>query len=85
MSPAAKKRQDAKNKGDKPSTDAISRDDIESQLRTMTGGVEQRAEQAKSYLTVAAVAVGAALLVAVYVFGRRRGHKRTPVVEIRRI
>ncbi len=47
--------------------------------------MEERVDQAKSMAPVIAVAVGAALVLAAYMLGRRRGKKRTPVIEIRRI
>lgn len=63
----------------------ITRADIEAKFREFEGEVDERKEQA---LTIA-VAVGAALVVGValagYVLGRRRGRKRTTVVEIRRV
>jgi len=63
----------------------ITRDDIESKLREIAGPVEDNVEKAQSMAVAVGVAVGAVLVVAAYVLGRRRGRKRTPVVEIRRI
>jgi hypothetical protein len=71
-----------------PSTDKkkrITRDDIEAKLREISGPVEDNVDRAKSAAVAVGVAVGAALIIAAYVLGRRRGHKRTPVVEIKRI
>ncbi len=63
----------------------ISRRDIESKFRELQGEVTSAGDSAKSYaLVVGAVAVVAVVSVA-YLFGRRRGKKRTTVVEVRRI
>lgn len=63
----------------------ISRDDIEAKLRDIRGEVDSTAAAAKPVgLTLAAVAVVAIVGVA-YLFGRRRGRKRSTVVEIRRV
>lgn len=63
----------------------ITRADIEAKFRELEGEVDERKEQAFSI----AVAVGAALVVGIaisgYILGRRRGRKRTTVVEIRRV
>ncbi len=63
----------------------ITRDHLESKLRELEGGVSDRKEQAAS----TALAVGAAVVVGVvaiaFLMGRRRGRKRTTVVEVRRI
>lgn len=63
----------------------ITRDDLEAKLRELEGGVEETKESAQSTL----VTVGAVLLVLViaiaFLTGRRKGTKRTTVVEVRRI
>ena len=62
----------------------ITRDDIEAKFRELTADVDDRAEAARSTaMTVAAVA-GAVLLGGVFLYGRRRGRKRTTVIEVRR-
>ncbi len=63
----------------------VSIGDIESKLRDMAGPVETGVEKAKSVVAAAAVAVGAVLVVSAYLMGRRKGKKRSPVIEIRRI
>lgn len=63
----------------------ITRDDIEAKLREVAGPVEAGVEKAKSIGVVVAVAVGAAFVVAAYMMGRRRGKKRSSVIEIRRL
>lgn len=63
----------------------ITRDDLEAKMRELQGGVEGKAEEAKSTIvTVAAVAAVVVIAVA-FLAGRRKGKKRTTVVEVRRI
>lgn len=63
----------------------ISRADLESKMRELQGEVGAAKEQATSYaLAVGAVAVVAVVAVA-FLIGRRRGRKRSTVVEIRRL
>ena len=63
----------------------ITRRDLETKFRELQGEVESAGASAKSY----AVVVGAVAVVAVvgvaYLFGRRRGKKRSTVVEVRRL
>lgn len=63
----------------------ITRATIEAKLREVRGDVEATAEAAKPAILVVAVAVGAVVLGAAYLLGRRRGRKRSTVVEIRRV
>ncbi len=64
---------------------AVTRDDIEAKLREIKGEARETASSAAPV----GIAVGAVALVAVvgiaYFLGRRRGRKRSTVVEIRRI
>ena len=63
----------------------VTRADIEAKLREIRGEVDSTAEAAKSYALVVG-AVGVVALVGVaYLLGRRRGRKRTTVVEVRRV
>lgn len=65
--------------------DRIGRDDIEAKLREIRGEVDSAAQAAKpAMLAVAAVAVVAVVGVA-YLLGRRKGKKRSTVVEIVRV
>lgn len=66
-------------------TKPITRGDIEAKLRQIQGEAETTTATAKPYLVMAGAA-GAVLLVGLaYLLGRRRGKKRTTVVEIRRV
>jgi hypothetical protein len=63
----------------------ITRDDLESKLRELQGEVEETKDSALS----TAIAVGAVIAVGViavaFLVGRRRGKRRTTIVEVRRI
>ena len=63
----------------------VTRNDIESKLREIKGDVESATDKAKAPV----MAIGAAVVVGViglaYLLGRRRGKKRTTVVEVRRV
>ena len=65
--------------------DRVTPNDIEGKLRQIRGQFESTAESARSGLVTAGV-VGAVVVVTVaYVLGRRRGRRRSTVVEIRRV
>ena len=68
-----------------PAAGPITRGDLESKLRELQGEVDETKESAVS----TAIAVGAVIAVGViavaFMLGRRRGKRRTTVVEIRRI
>lgn len=62
----------------------ITRDDIESKLRELRGEVAGVGNASKGYVIAAGVVVAAGLLAGAYLFGRRKGKRRTTVVEVRR-
>lgn len=66
-------------------TRRITRDDIESKLRSMAGEVDDRVEAARPALMTGAVVAVVAVGVVAYLLGRRRGRRRSAVVEIRRL
>lgn len=67
----------------------ISRDDIEAQIRRITGQVdrtvERTTEAVKPKLMPLGVAGGLVVVTLVYLLGRRRGRRKSTVVEIRRV
>ena len=66
-------------------TEPIKRSDLEHKLRELQGGVTDTKESATSTLiTVGAVVVVGVIAVA-FLLGRRKGKKRTTIVEVRRI
>jgi hypothetical protein len=63
----------------------ITRSDLEGKLRQLQGGVnETRDSMLATAVTVGAV-VAVGVVAVAFLFGRRRGRKRTTVVEVRRI
>ena len=63
----------------------IRRSDLEAKIRELHGGVEETKQSAASTLvTVGAVVVVGVVAIA-FLMGRRKGKKRTTVVEVRRI
>ena len=63
----------------------ITRADIDAKLHEIKGDVEAQGEAAKPYALAAAVVGVIGLAAVAYFLGRRRGHKKTTVVEIRRV
>jgi hypothetical protein len=63
----------------------VSRRDLESKLRELQGEVEEGTKTVASY----AIAVGAVVVVGIalgaFLLGRRKGKRRTTVVEVRRV
>ncbi len=66
------------------STGKITRDDIESRFRPLTSEVDDRADAARSTALAVGAAVAAAVVVGVFLLGRRRGRKKTTFIEVRR-
>jgi hypothetical protein len=66
-------------------TAKISRDDIEAKLRDMTGGLEETVEAARPRLISSAAAGVLLVVLLAYLLGRRRGRKRSAIVEIRKV
>ncbi len=66
-------------------TEKITRDDLEAKLRELKDDVEETTETAKSYAMAAAVAVGLVIFVIAFGAGKKRGRRKSTVVEIRRI
>jgi hypothetical protein len=63
----------------------IERADLEAKFRELQGDVQETAEEAKSYVLVAAAVVVVGIAAVTFVLGRRRGRKRSTIVEIRRV
>jgi len=63
----------------------LSRDDIEAKLREIRGEVDNAATAAKPALMAAAAVAVVAVVGVAYLLGRRKGKKRSTVVEIRRV
>jgi hypothetical protein len=63
----------------------VTKADIEAKLREIRGEVDQTAEAARGFLITAGTAAAVLLIGVAYLLGRRKGKKRSTVVEIRRI
>jgi hypothetical protein len=63
----------------------ITRDDIESKLREIRGEVADVGNASKGYVVAAGALVLTAVVAGAYLLGRRKGKKRTTVVEVRRV
>lgn len=74
-----------RDKTDGTTSEPITRDDIETKFRELTGDVNDTAQR----ITRGAVALGAAAIVVAlilfFLMGRAKGKKRTTVVEIVRV
>jgi len=68
-----------------PADERITRDQIEGKLREMTGGVTDEVDGAKSQALAIGLAVVVVSVAVVYLIGRRRGRRRSTIVEVRRI
>jgi G:T/U-mismatch repair DNA glycosylase len=66
-------------------TEKITPADLEAKMRELQGEVDETTETAKSYVLAAAAAAGVVLFVVAFTMGKRRGKKKSTVVEIRRI
>ncbi len=66
-------------------TGKITRDDIEAKFRELSGEFDEKVEVAKPKVLSAAGAGLLLIAIVSYLFGRRRGRKRSAVVEIRRL
>jgi hypothetical protein len=63
----------------------VSRSDIEAKLREIKGEVDTTTTSAKPYVLAGAAAAAVIVLGIVYTLGRRKGQKKTTLVEIRRV
>ena len=63
----------------------ITRDDLESKFRELQGDVDDTKAEVASYAAVAAVAAIVVVAAVAFVLGRRKGHRKSTIVEIRRV
>jgi hypothetical protein len=68
-----------------PADEKITRDQIEAKFREMTTGATDEVEGVKSQALAIGLAVVVASVAVVYLIGRRRGRRRSTIVEVRRI
>ena len=65
-------------------THRITRDDIKSKLEEIQGDATQTVEDARSRIIAVGVAVGAVVLIGVFLLGRRGGRRQTTIIELKR-
>ena len=65
-------------------TSKITKDDIKAKLAEIQGEATTTVEGAKSQMLAIAAGVGAVLVVAAFLIGRRGGQRRSTVIEVRR-
>jgi len=63
----------------------VTRADIESKLREIRGVTDDSTEVAQEAAKPVLIALGVAVVIGAFLLGRRRGRKRSTIVEIRRI
>lgn len=68
-----------------PTDRKINRGDIESKLNEIKGDVESTGQAAKPYALGAAVAGAIGIVAIAFLLGKRKGKKKTTVVEVRRV
>jgi hypothetical protein len=68
-----------------PGTAKITRDDLETKLRQVSGDVGDTVDAVKPQLFGGAAAGLLLAVIVAYLLGRRRGRKRSAIVEIRRV
>jgi hypothetical protein len=66
-------------------TARITRGDLETKLREVSGDAGETVEAVKPQLFGGAAAGLLLVVIVAYLFGRRRGRKRSAIVEIRRV
>lgn len=66
-------------------TGKITPEDLRAKFREIQGEVNATTEAVKGTAVSVGVAVGAVVLLGAFLLGRRRGRRRTTLVEIRRL
>jgi hypothetical protein len=68
-----------------PAGKPVTRADIEAKLAEIRGVADDTTEVAEGAAKTGLVVAGVAVVVVAFLLGRRRGHKKNTIVEIRRI
>ena len=63
----------------------VTRATIEAKLREIRGEIDTTAETARPYVMLAGVAVAVVVVGMAYLLGKRKGKKKTTLVEVRRV
>jgi hypothetical protein len=68
-----------------PPPQKVTRDDLEQRFRALQDGVRNQVDDRKSTFMTAAGIGGLAIVLLIFLLGRRSGRKKTTYVEIRRV
>ena len=68
-----------------PTPPPVTRQQIESKLREIQGGIQNRLAEKKQSLIAIGGTIAVIILIISYLLGRRTGKKKTTLVEIRRV
>lgn len=63
----------------------VTRGTIEAKLREIRGEVDATTESARPYAIIAGVAVAVVVVGLAFMLGKRKGKKKTTLVEVRRV
>lgn len=63
----------------------VTRRTIEDKLRELRGEVDSTIQTARPYVVIAGVVAAVAVVGLAYLMGRRKGKKKTTLVEVRRV
>jgi 1-aminocyclopropane-1-carboxylate deaminase/D-cysteine desulfhydrase-like pyridoxal-dependent ACC family enzyme len=63
----------------------IRRQDLEAKIRELHGEVEETRQSAATTLVTVGAVIAVGLVAVAYLIGRRKGRKRTTVVEVHRL
>jgi hypothetical protein len=66
-------------------SEKITRADLEAKFRELQGDATDTVEDAKGYAVTAAIVVGVVVVATVFLLGRKRGRRKSTIVEIRRL
>jgi hypothetical protein len=71
----------------KPATPGgpINRSDIQAKLEEIKGEVDETASTAKPFVLAAGIAIAVGVVTVAYLMGKRRGRKKTTIVEVKRV
>jgi hypothetical protein len=63
----------------------VTRGDIEAKLAEIRGVTDETADVAEGAAKTGLIFAGIAIVIVAFLVGRRRGHKKSTIVEIRRV
>ena len=63
----------------------VTRGQIEAKLREISGEASEVGENIRQYVVVVGAAVAVAVVGLAFVLGKRKGRRRTTIVEVRRV